>query len=284
MASKKWKAFPHSNKAFTYNEAALLKNWSRLHAGDQEPAPDSKAIAALIKATPALKKIAGGKADAIYSELIEAWSAYHRGDFQEAFERGEALEALGASVCNKAQGIYNVYLEDNDSAQLKAFQDIAERALAAQSALPKDCNAFYRRAFALGRYAQGISITKALAQGIGGKVKESLETTLKLAPKHAEAHTALGLYHAEIINKVGALIGGLTYGAKADLALKHFDTALKLTPQSPIAHIEFGNGLLMLNEKKNQADARKAYETAIALKPADAMECLDIEMAKAELA
>ena len=78
-------------------------------------------------------------------------------------------------------------------------------------------NSHYRHAFALGRYSQGLSIAKALKQGIAGKVRASLDTALELAPKHAEAHTALALYHAEIIGKIGAMIGGLTYGAKAGL-------------------------------------------------------------------
>jgi hypothetical protein len=64
---------------------------------------------------------------------------------------------------------------------------------------------------------------------------------MELAPKHAEAHTALALYHAEIIGKIGAMIGGLTYGAKASEAESHIKTALKLTPDSPIAHVEHAN-------------------------------------------
>jgi hypothetical protein len=86
---------------------------------------------------------------------------------------------------------------------------------------------------------------KALQQGLGGKIQKSLKQT-PLQPKHAEAHTALGMYHAEIINKVGKLIGSMTYGANDKEAIRHFETALKLTPASPIAHIEYGNGLYLL--------------------------------------
>ena len=55
-----------------------------------------------------------------------------------------------------------------------------------------------------------VGVAKALAQGIAGKVKTSLDSALKLQPKHADAHIALGAYHAEIIGKVGSLVGGLT--------------------------------------------------------------------------
>ncbi|HZW76532.1 MAG TPA: hypothetical protein VFF43_23460, partial [Caldimonas sp.] len=146
----------------------------------------------------------------------------------------------------------------------------------------KEANAWYCMAYALGRYSQGISIAKALAQGLGAKVKNALETTISLAPKHADAHIALGAYHAEIIDKVGSLLGR-TQGASKDAGLAHFKTALKLNPTSAIAMVEYANGLVMLEGEKRMKEATKLYEDAAACEPLDAMERLDIEMAKAEL-
>ena len=50
------------------------------------------------------------------------------------------------------------------------------------------------------------------------KVKNALETTIQLAPKHADAHIALGAFHAEVIDKVGSLLGR-TQGASKDAGL-----------------------------------------------------------------
>ena len=136
---------------------------------------------------------------------------------------------------------------------------------------------------ALGRYSQGISVVKALAQGLGGKVKASLERAIRLEPRHADAHIALGSYHAEIINKVGALLGGLTYGASQDEAVEHFETALKFDPQSAIAHIEYANGLAMMYGKAKLARATSLYREAAKCPAADAMQRLDAELAKSEL-
>ena len=157
------------------------------------------------------------------------------------------------------------------------------RAETQQKKEPKNANAHYLHAYALGRYSQGISIVKALSQGLGGKVKASLEQALKLEPAHADAHTAFGTYHAEIIDKVGAMVGGLTYGAKKDAALAHFRKSLKLNPDSAIARIEFANGLAMLFGNERLAEAEKLYRDAARCKPADAMERLDVEQARAEL-
>ena len=256
--AKAWSKFPYSDKKFVYTAASLKKAWDRLHKGDCEPWP----------------------ADA---GVVDAWIAFHAGDFHRAADIGLKSGGAGITAANKATAIYANYLEDNDRTKLALFEEVAARAESQQKAEPKNANAFYWHAYALGRYAQGISVVKALSQGIGTKVKASLETALKLAPRHADANIALGSYHAEIIDKVGGMVGGLTYGAKKDVGLKHFETALKLNPESAIARIEFANGLVMLEGKKALAKAEKLYEEAAACEPLDAMEKLDVELAKAEL-
>jgi tetratricopeptide (TPR) repeat protein len=274
MAKFKWAPFPQDAKAFAYAGDALKKAWPQLHAGDCEPWPDAKRATALLKAAG---KAAPPRmdADTLATALQDAWRAFHHGDFQAAYEAGEKLGPIGASVAVKAMGIHATYLVDDDADKLKRFEQCAKLAEGAIAALPEDANSHYRHAFALGRYSQGLSIVKALKAGIAGKVRQSLDTALEIAPKHAEAHTAMALYHAEILGKVGAMLGGLTYGAKASEAESHIKTALKLTPDSPIAHIESGNVLLLLHGEKKEDAAAAAFEKAAKLKPKDAMEALD---------
>ena len=93
----------------------------------------------------------------------------------------------------------------------------------------------------------------------------------------------MGAYHAEIIDKVGSLVGGLTYGAKREAGEDHFRKALKLVPDSPIAHVEMANGLVLLHGKKALDEAGELYARAAALEPRDAMEMLDVLAARAEL-
>ena len=256
--AKGWTKFPHAEKKFEHTRASLKKSWDRLHKGDAEPFPKSDAV-------------------------VDAWIAFHAGDFQSAAELGAKAGADGLNVANKSQAIYANYLETNDKKKLELFEEVALRAERLQRDQPKNANAYYWQAYALGRYAQGISIAKALAQGIGGKVKTALETAIKLAPKHADAHIALGAYHAEVIDKVGAMIGGLTYGAKKDAAMKNYQAALKLNPESAIARIEYANGLVMLEGNKALKQAEQLYAEAAAMDAMDAMEKLDVEQAKAEI-
>lgn len=283
MASPKsaWAPFPLDARPYAHAGDALKKAWPKLHAGDLEPFPDAARAAALIDAAgkAAPKKL---DADALAAELQEAWRAFHRGDFRQAYETGSALGPVGASVAVKALGIHATHLVDDDGERLKRFEQAAQLAEAALAALPDEANSHYRYAFALGRYSQGLSIAKALKAGIAGKVRTALDAALELAPKHAEAHTAMALYHAEIIGKVGAMIGGLTYGAKAAEADRHIKAALKLTPQSPIAHIEHGNVLLLHGDRQEDA-AASAYEKASRLTALDAMEALDVAWAADQL-
>jgi len=279
MAKSSWAPFAKPDKAFDYAGDKLAKAWPKLHAGDQEAFPDDKHLAKLLKANPSLGKDAGKLA----AQLQDAWRAFHRGDFQQAHDSGVALKALGASVAIKAGGIHATYLVSNDKEKIARYEALAKLADAAIDALPGEANSHYRRAFALGRYSQCISITKALAQGIAGKVRESLDATLKLAPKHAEARTALGLYHAEIVGKVGGMLAKLTYGASAAEAEKQLKESLKLTPDSPIAWIEYGNALLLLYGDKKEDDVAEAYSKASKLKPRDAMEALDAAWARDQI-
>ena len=156
----KWTPFPHLGE-YTYDVASVKKHWAKLHTGDAEPLPTN-------------------------AKLLEAWALFHSGEFQKAAELGLDLAntglITGLTVANKATCIYANYLEANETAKLALFMEVALRAekqahdaaISAES-LP---NAYYWQAYALGRYSQGISVAKALARGLGGKVKDALEKTI----------------------------------------------------------------------------------------------------------
>ena len=254
----KWALFPHLGD-FKHDAASLKKHWTRLHAGDCEPLPKT-------------------------ADVLNAWVLFHNGEFQKAAEAGLKAGGAGVTAANKATCIYATYLAPQEKVRLELLMEVAERAEAQAAEQPDNANAWYFQAYALGRYSQGISVAKALAEGLGTKVRKALEMTIKLAPKHADAHIALAAFHAEVIDKVGALIGGMTYGAKKETGLKLYRTALELNPHSAIAMVEYANGLVMLEGERRMQEATALYEQAAACTPLDAMEQLDVDMAKAELA
>ncbi|HET7366172.1 MAG TPA: tetratricopeptide repeat protein [Burkholderiales bacterium] len=254
---KHWVPFPHPRDAFAYPGASLKKQWARLHRGDCEPFPDAEAVR-------------------------EAWRAYHHGDFQLAWQKGAKAGPAGHLAAAKAAGTYASYLERDKKSAAALLSEAAKLCEAACEALPQHANAHYLLAYCLGRYAQKISVTRALADGVATRVKDALERALKLEPRHAEAHIATGTYHVEVISKVGALLGGLTYGASESEALAHYRKALKLLPDSAIARLEYARGLMLLDEG-NADEARELLAQAAKIRPTDAAELLDAEHAQERL-
>lgn len=249
---------PPNTGGYAFDAARLTQQWLRLHTGDAEPLPQDAGV-------------------------LQAWVHFHNGQFQEAVAAGLKAGGSGITAANKAMAIHATYLEKKEKIRLDLFTQIAEQALALAKAEPTNANAWYCYAYAMGRYSQGISVAKALAQGLGNKVRDSLEKTIALSPNHADAHVALGAFHAEVIDKVGALIGGMTYGVRKDKGLRLFQEALRLNPGSAIAMVEYAKALMMLEGDHKLAEATALYQKAAACEPLDATERLDVDMARSEL-
>lgn len=245
--------------SFAFDAAKVTSLWARLHCGDAEPLPKDAAV-------------------------LAAWVHYHNGQFQQAAECGLQAAGDGITVANRATAVYAHYVEKKEAARLALFMQVAEQAQAQAVATPDNPNAWYCYAYAMGGYSQSISVAKALAQGLGNKVRESLLKTLALCPAHADAHMALGVFHAEVIDKVGALIGGMTYGVRKDKGLALLQESLQLQPYSPIAKISHARALLMLDGNSKQAEANALYQQAADCTPLDAVEYLHVATARAELA
>ena len=254
----RWTAFPYEGE-YNFDANSVKKKWARLHAGDLEPLPQD-------------------------TRLLDAWAKFHSGEFHKAATEGLKLGPAGLNVANKATCVYATYLETHEDRRLALFLEVAERAEQQISQDPDNVNAYYWHAYSLGRYSQGISVAKALAQGIDNKVKTNLETVIKRQPMHADAHIALGTFHAEVIDKVGSLIGAMAYGAHRDTGMNLFAQALKLQMASAAGMIEYAHAMLMLDGEKMMAEANRLYQLAAGASPVDAMERLELEMARTELA
>jgi tetratricopeptide (TPR) repeat protein len=282
MARAKNSGVRSSSAGFSFAGGALQQHWLLLHKGDREPYPTEKRIAQLAEQAPAIAKSVAnvGGAKAAAAALQDAWRAFHEGDFQRAIEAGGKLGVLGAIVANKSAAIHAQYREKDGRRALRILQAAIERGETAAEDLPDSANAHYTLALVLGRHSQRSSIVEALAAGFAGRIRAQLERTLKLEPGHAEAHVAFGLYHAEIVAKLGGLAARLTYGATLDAATGHFKRAIKLAPESPVTWLEYAHGLHLLDARKFAEETSAMLDKAAGRTPRDAMEQLDVEHAK----
>ena len=254
---RRWTAFTRPDK-FNFDGKSVKRLWARLHACDREPLPESTA-------------------------LLDAWALYHNGAFEAALQAATALGDAGHTLANKTTCAYAAYLEPDETLRLTLYQQVIERASEQIESSPENANAHYLQAFALGRYSQGISVTRGLSQGLGSRTKHALEAAIRLQPQHAEAYIALGSFHAEVIDKLGVLIASMTYGAKRERSLQMFEQGMGLLPRSPLAMIEYATALIMLDGEQRRDEARMLYAQAAALPPLDALDWLTIEEARAGL-
>jgi len=267
--------------AFRYAGDALRKQWNSLHTGDQEPFPDASQMSRYAKRHARFAEWleTHGGAEAVAKGVQDAWREFHAGEFQHAIELGSKFGAPGTLAASKAAAIWVGSMARDAPKALKLLEAAAARGEQAIAMLPDCANSHYMQALVLGRYSQRVSIGRALAEGLGGRVRSLLERALELEPKHADAHIAFGLYHAEIVAKLGGLAARLTYRATQDAALEHLQRAHKLAPKSPIAYLEHANALLLLDARGNRTAASQLYAKAAACTPHDAMEQLDVDRA-----
>lgn len=253
----KWKALPKAG-SFRMDVAQVRKLWPRLHACDAEPLPDTQ-------------------------ELLEAWTLFHNGEFEASHVLALKLGDDGTTLANKSACSYSCHIETSDTARTKIFLDVADRALNQLKREPANPAAHYWRAYALGRYSQGISVAKGLAQGLGSTVKTALEDAILIQPKHIDAHIALGLFHAEMIHKVGAMIANMTYGVRKEKSLELLNEGLAMAPKAPGSLLDYANGLILLEGEKRQEEANRLYRQITQHQPLDSLEWLVMRKARSEL-
>lgn len=281
MKQMDWRPFPYGDRAYRYTGMALSDQWQRLHRGDLEPYPTADRIADQIdRCGPALATAhdPARLADALQS----AWRDYHAGDFGAAIRTAGALGPIGDVVLARAEIAYATYLEKDDRGALTMLCDAARRSESLARIDPACTNAWLLHAMALGRYSQRISVVKALARGLGSKIRQSLLTVLALEPEHAAALATFGVYHFEVIDKVGAVVGKMTHSATREEGVRCFEQALSIDPDSPITRMEYARAL-GLGRGRDVPAAEKIMKRAASCHPCDALARLDVERARLAL-
>ncbi len=197
------------------------------------------------------------------------------GKFQEAYEAGLRLgNAEGFVLAAKAASYFAGY-QAKDSEKADWFGRAESAARRAIQADADNAEAYFELARAQGRLSQYRGILESL--GLASSIKENLDKTLRLNPRHAGAKVALALWHHSLISKnVGWL-----YGANGNQIMPLFNEAIQLEPQAIIHKVELA-GVLAAQGKKEEA--RKQYEAALAIAPKTAADRYDLERARRELA
>lgn len=197
------------------------------------------------------------------------------GKFQEAYEAGLRLGGTEGSVLAAKAASYFAGYQAKDNEKADWFARAESAARRAIQAGADNAEAYFELARAQGRLSQYRGILESL--GLASSIKENLEKTLRLNPRHAGAKVALALWHHSLISKnVGWL-----YGANGSQIMPLFNEAIQLEPQAIIHKVELA-GVLAAQGKKEEA--RKQYEAALSIAAKTAADRYDLERARRELA
>jgi hypothetical protein len=259
MTTNDWLPCPVDMSDLDLSGNKLRENWDRLHRGNLEPFPADE-------------------------RLQDAWRQYHLGNFARAADIGRELGGEGAVPAAFATTIYAQYIEQNDKRKIELFKQAMAICKEAEAGGLSTPNLHYMYAVSMGRYSQFISMIEALAQGFGGRIKDQVEKCLAMEPKHAEAHATFAGWHAGISDQAGALMGKMLYGATQDGAHEHYDEAVRLAPETVVPYIEYARGLEVMYGDGERASMIEKLEKAMQLTAADAMQRMDQEAARKQLA
>ena len=245
--------------------AAAATRFERAQRG--RPAPRRMALmlaAALLLGATSLQ------ADA----LAEADAAFDAGRFLEAAQQAASTgSADGLMLAAKALRVHGSYLAAPEE-QKGHFEQAMQHAQAAIELAPDDPWTHVESSSAIGRYAQTIGIGEALTGGYGGKMRDALHRALELDPDNAVAQLALGSWHANVVDRTGALVARMTFGATRKKAMEHLERALALAPNDKAVLLETGTALLVLDADKHRERALELLEAAAATPPTNAYETL----------
>ena len=200
--------------------------------------------------------------------IEDARAAFREGRFLEAAELGEAEETSGGyALAAQSLAVYGHYVapEEDRNAVLERAVELGEAAVEAD---PANADAHLQAAHALGRRALSIGRLSALREGMAGRIRDFLDAALAIRPDFADAHVALGSWHADI--DAAGRIARWMFGGDREEAIIHFERALELAPDSKAVLLEYGLRLPELDRDGGRERAREMLSRAAELPARDA--------------
>ena len=292
VADDTWKPFPYDQNAFDYSGDKLREAWPRLTRGfgANYPFPDADWVVTMATKHPeALEKTVtagtgfSGKPEEaqVYAEkLQDVWRKVFRGDFAQAKKDGLALGVGGQVPGMFAQVLYAMFLAPNQNEKQRLLEEVISYTDEAGPLLNADPIAQFGRAYAKARLAEDLPVPVVLKRGYTSEIPKELDALLAKQPNQPFALALYGGYEAGVIRKVGKLVGKMTYGVSADKMEQYFARSFRAADDLPIGHYEYANALAYVYGEDEEQKALEQLKKAVAIKPINAMEALEVAHAQ----
>lgn len=287
-----WQEYPSELPQFDYSGKQLELNWPMLSAATGLPWPDAEFIESMMMEFPklakqlkqlaqepsspqALKATLNNNFQPLALSVQQVWRLHYEGKYQQAYDKGILLGPAGIFPAIYAKLIHTTYLvtdKDQKSVQFKQVDQVIKRILPLSNGYRF---VLFGDAYQKARRLELMSTTAATASGLLGPTQDSLTKLHQQDPENPLYSAMLAGIDAGIIERVGSFVGGMTYGADEDKAIKLFQSALKHQPNLAVLYNEFAQVLLRLNDSDYDELFNSSLTACLALTVYSAEEALN---------
>lgn len=294
-----WLSYPNELPHYDYSGDKLKEAWPMLTQGTQQEFPDEAFITGMgqkypdlhnymlnlakdEQAHPAIKALAEGDAAPLAKEIQEVWRLHYQGQYKDAYQLGMQLGAAGAVPAIYSKLMYATFMVTDPTEKLAMFREAAAQSEDLLPLTPGYDFAEFGLLYARVRILERLNTTAALATGFLGSTQKSLRTFVERNPHNSLYPTTLGGIQAGVVERVGSMIGRVTYGATANRTIERFEQALNLEGNLPVIYNEYIVALSRISSKKHQNKIQTLAAKCATLTPFSAEEALNQALCASE--
>lgn len=293
---RQWAKVPFDASRYTYTFEEIRQKWPQLMRGMQLDYPSADYLRSRYLKFPGLLQSLGYQ-DADWQQhsynVLETWQAFFRGDYQHAYRLGLKYGGYAEVPGILSEIIQAIYLTRSLSEKQALLQDAALQIHYYGQRFPivpgdKEYSHDYAMlrlgfAYAVGRLAEDEPIPQQLANKHPIMALNAVTELLAVMPEHPMGLALAGGIDANVIRRVGKLVGRVGLDVRSFDAARAFQQAVELVPDMAILRYEYANSQLYTRGRSAWPEAQQQLQKATEADPITAMEALDVGYAKKHL-
>lgn len=291
-----WAAAPLDAARYTYTFAEIQQKWPQLMRGMQLDFPSADYLRSRYLKFPGLLQSLEYQ-DADWQQhsynVLETWQAFFRGDYQHAYQLGKKYGGYAQVPGVLSEIIQAIYLTRSLSEKQALLRDAVLQIHHYGQQFPivpgdKDYSHDYAMlrlgfAYAVGRLAEDEPVPALLTNKHPIIAINAVTELLSVMPDHPMGLALAGGVDANVIRRVGKLVGRIGLDVRSFDAEKAFVRSIDLVPDMAILRYEFANSMLYAKGRDAWPEAQQQLLDATEAESLTVMEALDVAYAKKHL-